>query len=103
MRSKIASPRGPQPSRADLRGSGGVERQSVARESQSRKSVIRALAAAIAVLPFAVLGALIVVYLTWWGIEMGTRLPRGTGLLLGIFASVAVSLGAILIGSRRRR
>ena len=59
----------------------------------------RALAATIAGLPFAVLGALVVVYLAWWGIEMGARIPGGDGLLLGIVASVAVSLAATLIGS----
>lgn len=59
----------------------------------------RALAATIAVLPFAVLGALVVVYLAWSGTEMGARTPGRDGLLFGIVASVAVSFAAILIGS----
>ncbi|HUA46973.1 MAG TPA: hypothetical protein VMA77_17200 [Solirubrobacteraceae bacterium] len=70
------------------------------RKANARVRRSRVLAAAIAVLPFAVIGALVVVYLTWWGIEMGSQMPRGGELLLGIGGSVAVSLAAILIGWR---
>jgi hypothetical protein len=88
---------GSEPRRRDA---GGFDHEDGAEpKPQPSAREVRALAATIAVLPFAVLGALVVVYLGWWGIEMGARIPGGDGLVLGIVGPVAVSLAAILIGS----
>jgi hypothetical protein len=88
---------GSEPRRRDA---GGFDHEDGAEQKpQPSARGVRALAATIAVLPFAVLGALVVVYLAWWGMEMGARIPGGDGLLLGIVGSVGVSLAAILIGS----
>ena len=71
-------------------------------EANARARVSRTPVAAFAIVPFAVVGVIVMVYLTWWGMEMGSRIPGGGELLLGIAGSVAVPLAAILIGWRER-
>jgi hypothetical protein len=58
------------------------------------------LAEAFAVLPAILVGASIIVYLAWWGGEMGSRVARGHGLLLGILGCVVVSIVAVVLGLR---
>lgn len=63
------------------------------------------LSEAVAAVPGALAAALIVVYLAWWGEEMGSRVPRGHALLLGLLGCVVVSIAAVVLGLRggRRR
>lgn len=57
------------------------------------------LAEAFSVLPATLAGASIAVYLAWRGEEMGSRVPRGHGLLLGILGCVVVSIAAVVLAS----
>jgi hypothetical protein len=58
----------------------------------------RILSEAVAAVPGALAAALIVVYLAWWGEEMGSRVPRGHALLLGLLGCVVVSIAAVVLG-----
>ena len=68
------------------------------RASRPRIEGRRILAEALAVVPGAIAGAFIVVYLAWWGAEMGSRVPRGHALLLGLLGCVVVSIAAVVLG-----
>jgi len=63
----------------------------------------RILAEALAALPGALVANLIVLYLVWWGAEMGAQVPRGHALLVGILGCVVVSIAAVVLGLRVAR
>ena len=68
--------------------------------SRPRVEGQRILAEALAALPGALAAGLIVLYLVWWGAEMGARVPRGHALLLGILGCVVASIAAVVLGLR---